>query len=49
MTALPSPVMQSRWGQVWEVASDLLIATALFWALPLLIGVLGALFKLLAQ
>ena len=49
MSALPSPVMQSRWRQVWEVASDLLIATALFWTLPLLLGVLGALFELFGQ
>ena len=43
MSALPSPVMHSRLGQVWDVASDLLIATALIWTLPLLLGAAGAL------
>jgi hypothetical protein len=35
--------------QVWDVASDLLIATALIWMLPLLLGIAGALFGLLAE
>ena len=42
MSVLPGPVTSSRWRQAWEVASDLLIATALIWALPLLLGVAGA-------
>lgn len=29
----------------WGVASDLLIATALIWALPLLLGVVAAVFR----
>lgn len=49
MTAIPSPVTRSRMWQVWDVASDLLIATALIWTLPLLLGVLGALFRLLVE
>lgn len=43
MSVLPSAVPQSRWSQAWEIASDLLIATAVIWALPLLLGVVGAL------
>jgi hypothetical protein len=35
--------------QVWEVASDLLIATALIWTLPLLLGALGAVVNLLLE
>jgi hypothetical protein len=43
MSALrTSPVRQSRLRQVWEVASDLLIATALIWTLPLFLGAMGA-------
>ena len=47
MSVLPSPVTQSRLCQMWEVASDLLIATALIWTLPLLLGAVGALVQLL--
>jgi len=43
MSVLPNPVTRSRLSQVWEVASDLLIATALIWTLPLLLGAAGAL------
>ena len=49
MSVLPSPVTHSRLWQVWEVASDLLIATALIWTLPLLLGVLGAVVNLLVE
>ena len=49
MSLLPMPVTHSRLRQVWEVASDLLIATALIWTLPLLLGVVGALFRLLER
>ena len=49
MSALPSPVTHSRLRQVWDIASDLLIATALIWTLPLLLGVVGALFRLLER
>jgi hypothetical protein len=31
--------ISSRPERMWEVASDLLITTALLWALPLLLGV----------
>jgi hypothetical protein len=47
MSVLPSPVTQSRLWHMWEVASDLLIATALIWTLPLLLGAVGALVQLL--
>jgi hypothetical protein len=49
MSTLPSPVAHSRLWQLWEVASDLLIATALIWMLPVLLGVAGALFRLLER
>jgi hypothetical protein len=45
MSVLPGPVTHSRMRQVWDIASDLLIATALIWTLPLLLGVLGALVR----
>jgi hypothetical protein len=44
---IPSIVTQSRWSRAWEITSDLLLATAVIWALPLLLGVLGALVMLL--
>jgi hypothetical protein len=47
MSVLPSPVIHSRLRQAWEVASDLLIATALIWTLPVLGGAVGALIRLL--
>ena len=47
MSALPSPVSYSRSRQAWNVASDVLIATALIWSLPLLLGVVRAVVKLL--
>jgi len=47
MSTLTSPiVIRSRFGRAWEVTSDLLIATALIWALPLLIGAAAALIGL---
>lgn len=49
MSVLPSPVIHSRLWQVWQIASDLLIATALIWTLPLLLGVVGAVVKLLLE
>ena len=45
MSVLPSPVTHSRLGQVWGIAFDLLIATAVIWTLPLLLGAAGALVK----
>ncbi len=47
MSVLLSPVIQSRWGRAREIGADLLVATALIWALPLLLGIVGALVKAL--
>jgi hypothetical protein len=44
---LPSPITYSRGRRVWEAVSDLVVATALIWALPLLLGVISALATLL--
>lgn len=44
MTAI---VARGWFQQAWDVASDLLIATALVWALPLLLGAVAAVFRLL--
>ena len=49
MTALPSLVNRSRWEQAWDVFSDLMIATALIWTPPLLLGAASALIKLLMR
>ena len=49
MSVGSSRVIHSRLRQAWEVASDLLIATALIWTVPLLGGAIGALIKLLVQ
>jgi len=38
MSLLPAPSAPSPWQRAWEVVSDLLIATALIWTLPLLLG-----------
>jgi len=43
MSTLPTPIAHSGLRGVWEVVSDLLIATALIWTLPLLLGAVGAL------
>ena len=49
MSALPSPVAQSRLKQAWGITSDVLIATALIWTLPLLLGAVGAVVRLLLE
>jgi hypothetical protein len=41
------PVTDSRWKRLREVASDLLMATALIWTLPLLLGAVNAIARLL--
>ena len=38
MYLLPAPSTRSWWQRAREVVSDLLIATALIWTLPLLLG-----------
>ena len=47
MAVLPSPVTYSGWRQVRQIASDLLIATALIWSLPLLLGAVNVIVGLL--
>jgi hypothetical protein len=42
-------VTHSRLWKVWEIASDLVIVTALIWTLPLLLGVVGAVINLLLE
>ena len=49
MSVLPSPVIHSRLWQVWEIASDLLIVTALIWTLPLLLGMVSAAVEFLLE
>lgn len=45
MNALTHP----RLWKVWEIAADLLIATALIWTLPLLLGIVGAVVRVLLE
>lgn len=47
MSVLPSPMSYTGLRRAWEVASDLLIATALIWTLPLLLGAVAAVVRLL--
>ena len=43
MSVLPAPIVTySRLGRTWEIASDLLIATAVIWVLPLLLAAVAA-------
>ena len=44
-----SLVTRSWFEQAWDVLSDLLIATALIWTLPLLLGAAAALVRLLLR
>lgn len=44
----PVPTL-SRLAQAWEVASDLVIVTALIWTLPVLLGLAMALGRLLTR
>jgi hypothetical protein len=46
---LTSLVTRSWFEQAWDVLSDLLIATALIWTLPLLLGAAAALVRLLLR
>jgi hypothetical protein len=44
----PNASVSSTWfAQAWEVVSDLVLATALIWTLPLLLGVVTAIVRLL--
>jgi len=50
MPALIGPVViRSRLGQAWDVTSDVLIATALIWTLPLMLGAAAAAIRLLLR
>ena len=40
---------RSWFGRAWDVASDLLLATAVVWTLPLLLGAAAAVLRLLLQ
>jgi len=42
-----APLSRTWLSHVWEVASDVVIATALVWALPLLLAAMTALLGLL--
>ena len=41
-----APVSRTWLARAWEVASDLVIATALVWALPLLLAAVAAVLSL---
>ena len=47
MSVSQSPTTISGPRRAWEVVSDLLIATALIWSLPLLLAAIAAVLKLL--
>ena len=47
MSVLPSPVTHQGLRRMWDIASDLLIATALIWTLPLLLGAITAVARIL--
>ena len=49
MIAPNAPVSRTWFAQAWEVASDLVLATALIWTLPLLLGVVTAIVRLLLK
>jgi hypothetical protein len=48
MSALSSPIVAESWfKRAWDVVADLLIATAVIWTLPLILGAAAALVRLL--
>jgi len=49
MIAPNAPVSRTWFAQAWEVASDLVLATALIWTLPLLLGAVVAIVRLLRK
>src|SRR5690348_5871964 len=48
MLVTPRPVRHSRLRRVWNIVCDLLIATAVIWALPVLLAAVRALVMLIA-
>ena len=49
MIAPNATVSRTWFAQAWEVASDLVLATALIWTLPLLLGIVAAIVRLLLK
>ena len=49
MTSDADAVSRTWFGDAWGVASDLVIATALLWAIPLLLGIVAAGVRLLSS
>lgn len=49
MIAGNATVSRTWFARAWEVASDLVVATALIWTLPLLLGAVTALVRLLLK
>ena len=47
MIASNVTVSRTRLARAWEVAADLVIATALVWSLPLLLGAVAAILSFL--
>jgi hypothetical protein len=46
----PNATVSGTWfAQAWAVASDLVLATALIWTLPLLLGAVAAIVRLLLK
>jgi hypothetical protein len=46
----PNARVPRTWlARAWEVASDVVVATALVWALPLLLAIVAAVLRLLRQ
>jgi hypothetical protein len=47
---VPNASVSRTWfAQAWEVASDLVLATALIWTLPLLLGAVAAIVRLVLK
>ena len=49
MIAPNATVSRTWFAQAWQVASDLVLATALIWTLPLLLGAVTAIVRLLLK
>jgi hypothetical protein len=47
---VPNASVSRTWlRRAWDVAFDVVVATALVWALPLLLGIVAAVLRLLRQ
>jgi hypothetical protein len=49
MIAPNARISRTWFAQAWEVASDLVLATVLIWTLPLLLGTVAAIVRLLLK